>query len=62
MVLRPRQSKTTNLGVFVATVTPTSWVMSSPTSEPIDLSDANRYKAWHDAIRDEIQALGSKHT
>jgi hypothetical protein len=36
--------------------------MSSPTSEPIDLSDANRYKAWHDAIRDEIQALGSKHT
>jgi len=62
MVLRPRQPKTTNLGVFVATVTPTSWVMSSPTSEPIDLSDADMYEAWHDAMRDEIQGLGSNHT
>jgi hypothetical protein len=36
--------------------------MSSPTSEPIDLSDADRYEAWHDVMRDEIQALGSNHT
>jgi hypothetical protein len=33
------------------------WVMSSLTSEPIALSDADRYKVWHDTMRDEIQAL-----
>jgi hypothetical protein len=36
--------------------------MSSHTSEPIAFSCANRYKAWHGAIRDEIQALYSINT
>jgi len=36
--------------------------MYSPTSEPIVFSDANRYEAWHGAMRDEIQALRSNNT
>ena len=36
--------------------------MYSPTSEPIVFSDANRYEAWHGAMRDEIQALCSNNT
>jgi len=41
---------------------PSYRVMSSPTSEPIAFSDANRYKAWHGAMHDEIQALRSNNT
>jgi hypothetical protein len=62
MVLHLWQPKIANLSVFVATVTPTSWVMSFSTSEPIAFFDAERYKVWHDAMRDEIQALCSNHT
>jgi hypothetical protein len=54
MVLHLWQPKIANLSVFVATVTPTSWVMSFSTSEPIAFFDAERYKVWHDAMRDEI--------
>jgi hypothetical protein len=36
--------------------------MSFSTSKPIAFFDAERYKVWHDAMRDEIQALCSNHT
>jgi len=62
MVLHSRQLKTTNLSVSAATVPPPSRVMSSPTSEPISFSDANRYEVWHDTIRDKIQVLRYNHT
>jgi len=62
MVLRSRQPKTTNLGVSAATIPPPSRVMSSPTSEPIAFSDADRYEVWHDTTHDEIQVLLSNHT
>ena len=62
MLLRSWQLKTTNLGVFVATVAIASQVMSSSTSKPIAFYDADKYEVWHDATRDEIQALRSNHT
>jgi hypothetical protein len=36
--------------------------ISPPNYEPTTFSDADRYKAWHGAIRDEIQALCSYNT
>ena len=36
--------------------------MSSPTSEPISFFDVDRYKVWHGAMHDEIQALHSNNT
>jgi len=45
-----------------SSVAPISPVMSSPTSEPIAFSDANRYEVWHSAMHDEIQALCSNNT
>jgi hypothetical protein len=61
MVIHSRQSKTANLGVFAATISHASRVMSSPTSEPIVFSDADMYEVWHDVMRDEIQALRFNH-
>jgi len=63
MVLRLQLSKTSLLTASTASfVVPISRVMSSPTSEPIAFSDANRYEAWHSVMRDEIQAQHSNNT
>jgi hypothetical protein len=63
MVLRLQLPKTALLTASAASsAAPISRVMSSPTSEPIAFSDADRYEAWHGAMRDEIQALHSNNT
>jgi len=40
----------------------TTRVLLSLSSEPIALSDIDKYVAWHDVICDEIKALRSNHT
>jgi hypothetical protein len=46
-----------------AAAAPTSFqVIFSPTSKPIEFSDANRYAVWHDVMCDEIKALRSNQT
>jgi len=58
MVLRPRLLKTAHLMASVATsVAPIYQVISPPNYELIVFFDVDRYKAWHSAMRDEIQAL-----
>ena len=37
-------------------------VVSLPTHEPLVFNDANRYKVWHSAMREEIQALRANKT
>ena len=37
-------------------------VVSPPSHEPLVFNDANRYKAWHSAMREEIQALRANKT
>ena len=63
MVLRPRQPKTI---LFTATTTTStasfSWVVSPPIHKPLLFNDANRYEAWHSAMREEIQALRANKT
>jgi hypothetical protein len=39
-----------------------SRVVSLPTHEPLGFNDANRYEAWHGAMREEIQALRANKT
>jgi len=34
-----------------------SRVVSPPSHEPLVFNNANRYEAWHSAMRKEIQAL-----
>jgi hypothetical protein len=36
--------------------------MFSPTCEPLTFSNAYRYEAWHDVMRDEIQVLHFNNT
>jgi hypothetical protein len=63
MVLRPRLPKTALLiASVVASSAPNCRVMSSPACEPLTFSDADKYKAWHGAMHDEIQALHSNNT
>ena len=58
MVCRPRQPKTA-LSTTITTAYDASFslVVSLPTHEPLVFNDANRYEAWHSAMREEIQAL-----
>jgi len=39
-----------------------SQVVSPPSHEPLVFNDANRYEAWHNAMREEIQALSANRT
>ena len=39
-----------------------SRVVSPPSHEPLVFNDANRYEAWHSAMREEIQALRANRT
>jgi hypothetical protein len=50
MVLRPWQSKTTNLVASTAAVTASTRVLHSPSSETFAFSDTDRYAVWHDAM------------
>jgi len=55
MVLLPRLPKTALLTSSTTTSAASIYrVVSPPTNEPIVFSDADRYKAWHGAIREEI--------
>ena len=54
MVLLPRLPKTTLLTSSTTTSAAPIYRVVSPTNEPIVFSDADRYKAWHGAIREEI--------
>jgi hypothetical protein len=51
MVLHPWLLKT---ALLTASIAPLCQVMSSPNYEPIVFSNADRYEAWHCAMRDEI--------
>jgi hypothetical protein len=51
MVLHPWLLKT---ALLTASTTPLYQVMSSPNYEPIAFSNADRYAAWHGAMRDKI--------
>jgi len=63
MVLRPRQPKTTmSTAITTASTASFSRAVSLPTYEPLGFNDANRYEAWHDAMRKEIQALRANRT
>ena len=63
MVLCPRQPKTTlSTTTTIATTTSISQVVSPPTYETIIFNDVNRYKAWHSAMSEEIQALRANKT
>jgi hypothetical protein len=55
IVLRPRQPKTT-LSTTIPTASATSFnrVVSLSTHEPLLFNDANRYEAWHSAMREKI--------
>ena len=63
MVLRSRQPKTmlstTTAATFAASF---SRVVSPPSHEPLVFNGANRYEAWHNAMREEIQALRANRT
>jgi hypothetical protein len=63
MVLRPRQPKTA-LSTATAATSAVSFsrVVSPPSHEPLVFNDANRYKAWHSAMHEEIQALRANRT
>ena len=43
-------------------VSPLSQVLSPPTYKPITFFDANRYEAWHGAMKNKIQVLRSNDT
>jgi len=63
MVLRPRQPKTALSTVTATTfVASFNWVVSPPSHEPLVFNDANRYMAWHSAMREKIQALRANRT
>jgi hypothetical protein len=63
MVLRPRQPKTALTTTTAATSAASfSRVASPPSHEPLIFPDANRYEAWHNAMREEIQALRANRT
>ncbi|KAL3571765.1 hypothetical protein D5086_025669 [Populus alba] len=63
MVLHPRQPKTTLTTTTAATSAASfSRVTSPPSHEPLIFPDANRYEAWHNATREEIQALRANRT
>jgi hypothetical protein len=63
IVLYPRLPKTTLLAAFTTTsVAPICQVVSPPTYKLIVFSDADRYEAWHAAMREEIQALRFNNT
>jgi hypothetical protein len=63
MVLRLRQPKTAlSAATAAASVVSFSRVVSPPSHEPLVFNDANRYEAWHSAIREEIQALHANRT
>jgi hypothetical protein len=63
MVLRPRQPKTAlSTATAAASTVSFSWVVSPPSHEPLVFNDANRYVAWHSAMREEIQALCANRT
>jgi len=63
MVLRPRQPKTTLSITITATFTASfSQVVSPSTYEPLVFNDDNRYESWHNATREEIQALCANKT
>lgn len=58
MVLRPRQPKTALITTTAASSTASFiWVDTPPSHEPLVFNDANRYEAWYNAMREEIQAL-----
>jgi hypothetical protein len=63
MVFCPRQPKTAlSTTTTTATAASISRVVSPPTHEPIVFNDVNRYKAWHSAMSEEIQALRANKT
>jgi len=63
MILRSRLPKTALLAASAAaSAAPNCRVLSSPSCELLTFSEANRYEAWHCAIRDELQALHFNHT
>lgn len=63
MVLPSRLQKTTHLTTLVTMSTSSIfWALFPPIFEPITFSYANRYKACHSAMKDEIQALRSNDT
>jgi hypothetical protein len=63
VVLRPRLLKIILLTTFVTTsIIPICRVLSPLTYKPIVFYDANRYKAWHGAMHEKIQALCSNDT
>jgi len=57
MVLRPRQPKTA-MSTTTAAASAVSFtrVVSPPSHELLVSNDANKYEAWHSAMREEIQA------
>jgi hypothetical protein len=63
MVLHPRPPKiarsTATAAAFAVSF---SRVVSPPSHEPLVFNDANRYEAWHSAMREEIQALRANRT
>jgi histone deacetylase 1/2 len=62
MVLRPWQPRTANLVASTTADTASTRVLLSPSSEPLDFFDADKYVVWHDVMCDEIKALQSNHT
>jgi hypothetical protein len=62
MVLRPRQPKTANSVASAAANPASTWVLHSPSSEPLAFFDADRYAVWHNAMCDEIATLRSNRT
>lgn len=55
MVLRPWQPKTANMVASAAADAAATWVLLSPSFEPLAFSNADKYVACHDAICDEIK-------
>ena len=63
MVICPWLPKTANLmPSFALSANSISRVLSPPAYELITFSNADMYEAWHNAMKDEIQALRSNNT
>jgi len=63
MVLHPRHPKTAlSTATAISSAASFSQVGSPPSHEPLAFNDANRYKAWHSAMNEEIQALRANRT
>jgi hypothetical protein len=63
MVICPWLSKTANLMLsFALSANFISRVLSPPAYKLITFSNADMYEAWHNAMKDEIQALRSNNT